>query len=262
MVVDAFPSIDMVRFVNSGTEAAMSALRLARAYTGRDKVLKFQGGYHGHADALLVGAGSGAAAHGIPTSAGITASHARDTLVAEYNDLASVEACFEKDGEQIACIIVEPVAGNMGVVPPNPGFLEGLRRITAQHGALLVLDEVISGFRVAYGGAQERYGVSADITCLGKIIGGGLPVGAYGARGEIMEMVAPLGRMYQAGTLSGNPVAIGQPPDPFGATNATDIVDIVRGVSNPVDGPASSNNPGESEGAQGQANFNGGSGCS
>ena len=207
-VVEAFPSMDMVRFVSSGTEAAMSALRLARAYTGRDKIIKFQGGYHGHADALLVAAGSGAMAHGVPDSAGVTASFAQDTLIAEYSDLASVEEHVRAYPGQIACVIVEPVAGNMGVVPPAPGFLQGLRRLTEESEALLVFDEVITGFRVAYGGAQHMYGVSPDLTCLGKIIGGGMPVGAYGARREIMETVSPLGPMYQAGTLSGNPVAM------------------------------------------------------
>ncbi len=208
LVVDAFPSIDTVRFVSSGTEAGMSALRLARAFTGRDKIVKFEGGYHGHADSLLVSAGSGAAAHGVPTSAGVTRSTALDTLVAQYNDPSSVEAYFDAHTDEIAGIIVEPVAANMGVVPPQPGFLQGLRKVTTKHGALLIFDEVITGFRVAYGGAQALYDVTPDITCLGKIIGGGLPVGAYGGRREIMEMVSPLGPMYQAGTLSGNPVAM------------------------------------------------------
>ncbi|MCI0870008.1 MAG: glutamate-1-semialdehyde 2,1-aminomutase [Chloroflexi bacterium] len=208
MVVEGYPSMDMVRFVSSGTEATMSALRLARAFTGRPKIIKFQGGYHGHTDALLVAAGSGAMAHGVPDSAGVTESFARDTLLAQYNDLPSIQTHFDAFPEDIACVIAEPIAGNMGVVSPQPGFLEGLREITAKHGALLILDEVITGFRVGYGGAQERYGVSADITCLGKIIGGGMPVGAYGGRHDIMETVAPLGPMYQAGTLSGNPVAM------------------------------------------------------
>ena len=207
-VAKAFPSIDLVRFVNSGTEAAMSALRLARAFTGRDKIIKFAGGYHGHADALLVKAGSGAASHGTPDSAGVTPSFAQDTLVAEYNDPDSVEAYFQAYPGAIACVIVEPVAGNMGVVPPRPDFLGGLRELTSRHGALLIFDEVITGFRVAYGGAQELYQVTPDITCLGKIIGGGLPVGAYGGRRDVMEQVSPLGPMYQAGTLSGNPVAM------------------------------------------------------
>lgn len=208
MVADAYDSIDMARFVNSGTEATMSALRLARAFTSRPKIVKFEGGYHGHADALLVAAGSGAMAHGIPDSAGVTASFAQDTLLAKFNDLASVEAHFSAFPDDIACVIVEPVAGNMGVVPPDDGFLQGLRELTAQHKSLLIFDEVITGFRVAYGGAQQRYGVAPDITCLGKIIGGGMPVGAYGGSAEIMATVAPLGPMYQAGTLSGNPVAM------------------------------------------------------
>ena len=208
MVADAYDSIDMARFVNSGTEATMSALRLARAFTSRPKIVKFEGGYHGHADALLVAAGSGAMAHGVPDSAGVTASFAQDTLLAKFNDLASVDAHFSAFPDDIACVIVEPVAGNMGVVPPDDGFLQGLRELTAQHKALLIFDEVITGFRVAYGGAQQRYGVAPDITCLGKIIGGGMPVGAYGGSAEIMATVAPLGPMYQAGTLSGNPVAM------------------------------------------------------
>ena len=208
MVADAYDSIDMARFVNSGTEATMSALRLARAFTSRPKIVKFEGGYHGHADALLVAAGSGAMAHGVPDSAGVTASFAQDTLLAKFNDLASVEAHFSAFPDDIACVIVEPVAGNMGVVPPDEGFLQGLRELTAQHKALLIFDEVITGFRVAYGGAQQLYGVAPDITCLGKIIGGGMPVGAYGGSAEIMATVAPLGPMYQAGTLSGNPVAM------------------------------------------------------
>lgn len=207
-VIRAYPSIDLVRFVSSGTEAAMSALRLARAFTGRDKIIKFSGGYHGHADALLVKAGSGAASHGTPDSAGVTPSLAQDTLVAEYNDLESVEACLRAHSGKIAAVIVEPVAGNMGVIPPRPGFLEGLRDMTSKNETLLIFDEVITGFRVAYGGAQELYGVVPDITCLGKIIGGGLPVGAYGGRRDIMEVVSPLGPMYQAGTLSGNPVTM------------------------------------------------------
>ena len=208
LIHQAFPSVEMVRLVNSGTEATMSAIRLARAFTGRSTVVKFTGCYHGHTDALLVRAGSGLATHGIPTSAGVPEAYAQETLVAEYNDLASVESLFETYPAEIAGVIVEPVAGNMGVVPPNPGFLEGLRRITQEHGALLIFDEVITGFRIAYGGAQERYGTQADITCLGKVIGGGLPVGAYGGRREVMEQVAPLGPMYQAGTLSGNPLAV------------------------------------------------------
>ena len=208
MVVDSFDSVALVRFVSSGTEAGMSAIRLARAFTGRDKIIKFQGGYHGHADALLVAAGSGAMAHGVPDSAGVPASFARDTLVADFNDLTSVESYFDAHPGQIACVIVEPIAGNMGVVPPQKGFLEGLRELTQRDGSLLVFDEVISGYRVTYGGAQHLYGVIPDITCLGKIVGGGMPVGAYGGSREIMETVSPLGPMYQAGTLSGNPVAM------------------------------------------------------
>ena len=208
LVTGAVPSIEMVRFVSSGTEATMSALRLARAYTGRNKIMKFVGGYHGHEDALLVSAGSAAAGHGIPDSAGVHPGYARDTLVAPYNDLAAVEKLFADNPGQIAGLIVEPVAGNMGVVLPADGFLEGLRSITEKDGALLLFDEVISGFRVAFGGAQSLFGVTPDITCLGKIVGGGLPVGAYGASAEIMKTVAPLGPMYQAGTLSGNPVAM------------------------------------------------------
>jgi len=207
-VVEAVPSIEMVRFVNSGTEATMSALRLARAYTGRSKIIKFEGCYHGHADFLLVRAGSGVATLGLPDSAGVPEGIAQDTLVAPYNDLQAVDRLFSENRAQIAAVIVEPVAGNMGVIPPEPGFLAGLRAVTKAEGALLVFDEVITGFRVAYGGAQALYGVAPDLTCLGKVIGGGLPVGAYGGRREIMAMVAPLGPVYQAGTLSGNPLAM------------------------------------------------------
>ena len=208
LIVDAVPSIEMVRFVNSGTEASMSAMRLARAATDRDMILKFDGGYHGHDDALLVRAGSGLATTGIADSAGVNSKLAQDTLVAPYNDLATVERIFETYPERIACVIIEPIGGNMGVVPAQPEFLRGLRQITRDDGCLLIFDEVISGFRVAYGGAQEEYGINPDITCLGKIIGGGFPVGAYGGSVELMSHVAPLGAMYQAGTLSGNPVAM------------------------------------------------------
>jgi len=208
IVVEAVPSIEMVRFVNSGTEATMSALRLARAYTKRDKIIKFEGCYHGHADMLLVQAGSGVTTLGLPDSPGVPRSAVEDTLLAQYNNLDSVKQLFETYLDEIAAVIVEPVAGNMGVVPPQSGFLEGLREITKAHNSLLVFDEIITGFRVAYGGAQSLFDVLPDLTCLGKIIGGGFPVGAYGGRKEIMELVAPSGHVYQAGTLSGNPVAM------------------------------------------------------
>jgi glutamate-1-semialdehyde 2,1-aminomutase len=207
-VINALPSVAMVRFVNSGTEATMSALRLARAATGRDAIVKCSGAYHGHADMLLVEAGSGVATLGIPGSPGEPAAAVADTLTVPYNDVDAVRALFDVHGERIAALIVEPVAGNMGCVPPAPGYLAALREITAQHGALLVFDEVMTGFRVAYGGAQSLYGVSPDLTCLGKVIGGGLPVGAYGGRTDLMEQVAPSGPVYQAGTLSGNPLAM------------------------------------------------------
>jgi len=207
-VQEAFPSIEMLRFVSSGTEAAMSAIRLARGFTGREKVIKFEGCYHGHADSLLVRAGSGAATFGVPDSAGVPAALARETIALPFNDLDAVRRTLEAVGRQVACLILEPVVGNMGVVLPRPGFLSGLRELTARHGVVLIFDEVITGFRLAFGGAQEAYGVPADMTCLGKIIGGGLPVGAYGGRREIMDQVAPLGPVYQAGTLSGNPLAM------------------------------------------------------
>jgi len=208
MISAAMPSIEMLRFVNSGTEATMTALRLARAFTGRDKIIKFAGGYHGHADGLLTTAGSGLATLDLPDSPGVPATYAQNTLTAHYNDLSSVEQLFLRYPKEIAAVIIEPVAANMGVVPPQPGFLENLRPLTREYGALLVFDEVITGFRVAYGGAQERYGVTPDLTCLGKIIGGGLPGGAYGGRSDIMKMMAPIGPVYQAGTLSGNPLAM------------------------------------------------------
>ncbi len=207
-IMDFMPNIEMIRFVNSGTEATMSALRLARAYTRREKIIKFDGCYHGHADMLLVQAGSGVATLGLPDSPGVPSTVAADTLVANFNDLESVEALFKKWPDQIAAVIVEPVAGNMGVVPPLPGFLEGLRSLTTQHGTVLIFDEVMTGFRVHKGGAQTLYNIKPDLTTLGKVIGGGLPVGAYGGRREIMQLVAPAGPMYQAGTLSGNPLAM------------------------------------------------------
>jgi len=207
-IVAAVETVEMVRFVTSGTEAAMSAVRLARAATGRDHIVKFAGGYHGHADALLADAGSGVATLGIPGSPGVPAGAVKETIVLPYNDLAAVAALFEREGEQIAAVIVEPVAGNMGCVPPEPGFLDGLRQLTSKWGALLVFDEVMTGFRVAYGGAQAIYGVSPDLSLFGKVIGGGLPVGAYGGRRDLMEQIAPSGPVYQAGTLSGSPLAM------------------------------------------------------
>ena len=208
LVIDSVPSLEMIRFVNSGTEATMSALRLARAYTGRNKLIKFSGCYHGHADMLLVQAGSGVATMGLPDSPGVPPEATGNTLIAPYNDNAAVEELFRTYPQEIAAIIVEPVAANMGLVLPLPGFLEKLRELTEEYGALLIFDEVMTGFRVALGGMQEREGITPDLTCLGKIIGGGLPVGAYGGRREIMEQVAPVGTMYQAGTLSGNPLAM------------------------------------------------------
>jgi len=207
-VVAAVPSIERVRFVSSGTEATMSALRLARAATGRPRVLKFEGCYHGHADALLVGAGSGVATLGIPGSPGVPEAFTELTVQAPYNELDAVESAMTRWGDEIACVVVEPVAGNMGLVPPEPGFLEGLRAACDRHGALLVFDEVMTGFRVARGGAQERYGVTPDLTCLGKVVGGGLPAAAYGGPAALLDRMAPDGPVYQAGTLSGNPLAM------------------------------------------------------
>ncbi|WP_093230153.1 glutamate-1-semialdehyde 2,1-aminomutase [Thermoflavimicrobium dichotomicum] len=208
MVVERMPSVEIVRMVNSGTEATMSALRLARAYTKRRKILKFEGSYHGHSDSLLIKAGSGVATLGLPDSPGVLEQTAQHTLAVPYNDLESVKLAFEKYGEDIAAVIVEPVAGNMGVVPPQPGFLEGLREITEQYGTVLIFDEVMTGFRVDYYSAQGKYQVTPDLTTMGKVIGGGLPVGAYGGKKEIMDLIAPSGPVYQAGTLSGNPIAM------------------------------------------------------
>lgn len=208
MVIDAVPSIEMVRFVNSGTEACMSVLRLMRAFTGREKIIKFEGCYHGHADMFLVKAGSGVATLGLPDSPGVPKSTTGNTLTAPFNNLEAVKALFDENPQQIAGVILEPVVGNAGFIPPEAGFLAGLREMTQEQGALLVFDEVMTGFRIAYGGAQEKFGITPDLTTLGKIIGGGLPVGAYGGRKDIMAMVAPAGPMYQAGTLSGNPLAM------------------------------------------------------
>ncbi|PSQ53894.1 MAG: glutamate-1-semialdehyde-2,1-aminomutase [Bacteroidetes bacterium QH_10_64_37] len=208
LVCDLVPSVEKVRMVNSGTEATMSAARLARGYTDRDKIIKFEGNYHGHGDFFLIAAGSGAMTLGEPDSPGVTTGNARDTLLARYNDLDHVRQLVEANQGEVACIIVEPIAGNMGCIPPAPGFLDGLRELCDAHDIVLIFDEVMTGFRVAPGGAQERYGVIPDLTCLGKIIGGGLPVGAYGGRQEIMDYVSPTGPVYQAGTLSGNPLAM------------------------------------------------------
>jgi glutamate-1-semialdehyde 2,1-aminomutase len=208
LAVSMVPNIDKIRFVNSGTEACMSAVRLARGFTNRDKIIKFAGCYHGHSDSFLIQAGSGAVTFGSPNSPGVTAGTAKDTLLANYNDLSSVEALIQANKNEIACIIIEPVAGNMGCIPPVEGFLEGLRNLCDANGILLVFDEVMTGFRLAKGGAQELYGINADIVCFGKVIGGGLPVGAFAARNEIMNHLAPLGPVYQAGTLSGNPLAM------------------------------------------------------
>ena len=208
LAVSMVPNIDKIRFVNSGTEACMSAIRLARGFTNRDKIIKFSGCYHGHSDSFLIAAGSGLSTFGVPNSPGVTKGTAKDTLLAAYNDLESVKALFDANTNEIAAVIIEPVAGNMGCIPPAEGFLEGLRALCSEHGTLLIFDEVMTGFRLAKGGAQELYGVTADIVCFGKVIGGGLPVGAFAAREVIMNQLAPLGPVYQAGTLSGNPLAM------------------------------------------------------
>jgi glutamate-1-semialdehyde 2,1-aminomutase len=207
-IIEAFPSIELVRLVSSGTEAVMSALRVARGFTGRDRIVKMEGCYHGHSDGLLVKAGSGLATFGEPDSGGVPAGVARETIVIPYNDEPALARVFEEQGSEIACVVVEPIAGNMGCIRPKPGYLEAMREVTARNGALLIFDEVITGFRVSYGGAQELYGVKPDLTCLGKIIGGGLPAAAFGGRADVMRKVAPLGPVYQAGTLSGNPLAV------------------------------------------------------
>jgi glutamate-1-semialdehyde 2,1-aminomutase len=208
MVIDAVPSVEMVRFTNSGTEACMGMIRLVRAFTNREKVIKFEGCYHGHADSFLVQAGSGVATLGLPDSPGVPAAATKATLCAEYNNLDSVKAIFDENKDEIAAVILEPVVGNSGFIKPDKEFLEGIRKLSEDNGALLVFDEVMTGFRVSYGGAQEYFGIKPDVTTMGKVIGGGLPVGAYGGRKDIMELVAPAGPMYQAGTLSGNPLAM------------------------------------------------------
>ncbi len=208
LLTDAIPGLDMVRLVSSGTEATMSALRVARGYTGRDRVVKFEGCYHGHGDSFLISAGSGLLTHGVPSSPGVTTGTAADTILAPFNDVEALEKIFATEGESIACVIIEPIAGNMGVIPSDPEFLQRLRELCSEHGVLLIFDEVMTGFRVAFGGAAELYGITPDLVTYGKIIGGGLPVGAYGGRREVMEVVSPVGPVYQAGTLSGNPLAV------------------------------------------------------
>lgn len=236
LVIDRVPSIEMVRMVNSGTEATMSALRLARGYTNRDKILKFEGCYHGHGDSLLIKAGSGVATLGLPDSPGVPESVAQNTITVPYNDLESVQYVFEKYGDDLAGVIVEPVAGNMGVVPPRQNFLQKLRELTEQNGTLLIFDEVMTGFRVGYQCAQGYFGVTPDLTCLGKVIGGGLPVGAYGGKREIMETIAPTGPIYQAGTLSGNPLAMTAGYETLKAMTEDAYEDINRKVDRLVEG--------------------------
>ncbi|MCP8617023.1 glutamate-1-semialdehyde 2,1-aminomutase [Salirhabdus salicampi] len=236
LVIERVPSIEMVRMVNSGTEATMSALRLARGYTGKDKILKFVGNYHGHGDSLLIKAGSGVATLGLPDSPGVPASIAQNTITVPYNDMESVEYAFEEFGNDIAAVIVEPVSGNMGVVPPQNDFLQKLRRITTEHDSLLIFDEVMTGFRVDYHSAQGFYDVTPDLTCLGKVIGGGLPVGAYGGKREIMEKIAPAGDIYQAGTLSGNPLAMTAGYETLKAMTKEAYTKVNRKVDRLVDG--------------------------
>ncbi|MFC4556588.1 glutamate-1-semialdehyde 2,1-aminomutase [Virgibacillus kekensis] len=236
LVIDRVPSIEMVRMVNSGTEATMSALRLARGYTGRDKILKFEGNYHGHGDSLLIKAGSGVATLGLPDSPGVPESIAQNTITVPYNDVESVRYAFETYGEDIAAVIVEPVSGNMGVVPPQENFLQDLRKITENNGSVLIFDEVMTGFRVGYNCAQGYFGVTPDLTCLGKVIGGGLPVGAYGGKREIMESVAPTGSIYQAGTLSGNPLAMTAGYETLNALEPSSYEDINAKVDRLVEG--------------------------
>ncbi|MRH42952.1 glutamate-1-semialdehyde 2,1-aminomutase [Aquibacillus halophilus] len=236
LVLERVPSIEMVRMVNSGTEATMSALRLARGYTGRDKILKFEGNYHGHGDSLLIKAGSGVATLGLPDSPGVPEAIAQNTITVPYNDIESVRYAFEQFGDELAAVIIEPVSGNMGVVPPKDDFLQNLRDITEENGTLLIFDEVMTGFRVGYNCAQGHFGVTPDITCLGKVIGGGLPVGAYGGKREIMERIAPAGDIYQAGTLSGNPLAMTAGYETLVAMNQEAYQQINRKVDRLIDG--------------------------
>jgi glutamate-1-semialdehyde 2,1-aminomutase len=236
LVIERVPSVEMVRMVNSGTEATMSALRVARGFTGRDKILKFEGNYHGHGDSLLIKAGSGVATLGLPDSPGVPESIAQNTITVPYNDMESVEYAFKEYGQDIAAVIVEPVSGNMGVVPPVDNFLEKLRKVTEDHGSLLIFDEVMTGFRVGYHCAQGYFGVTPDLTCLGKVIGGGLPVGAYGGKREIMESIAPTGNIYQAGTLSGNPLAMTAGYETLSSLNEDTYTEINKKVDRLVEG--------------------------